>query len=113
LAYLSATDPKADKALPVLQKAVAVDAENAVAWNNLGSAYEQTDQLAKAKDAYQKAISAAKASGSGSDRAEANLQTLQEKLDKASGKSTDEANAGDAAAKSADSAAPAKAEDAK
>ena len=53
LAYLEAADPKADKAVPVLEKAVAVDPGNAVAWNNLGSAYEQTDKLEKAKDAYQ------------------------------------------------------------
>ncbi|HTA75830.1 MAG TPA: tetratricopeptide repeat protein [bacterium] len=86
LAYLEATDPKADKAVPVLEKAVAADPGNAVAWNNLGSAYEQTDKLDKAKDAYQKSIDAAKAADGNSDKAQANLDALQAKLDKIAAK---------------------------
>ncbi len=86
LAYLEAADPKAEKAVPVLEKAVAVDPGNAVAWNNLGSAYEQTDKLDKAKDAYQKSIDAAKAADGSSDKAQANLDTLQAKLDKIAAK---------------------------
>ncbi len=102
LAYLIAKDPMPDKAIPYLQKAVAADENNAVAWNNLGSAYEQTDQLKKAADAYQKSIDAAKANGGSDEKAQANLDALKPKLDKMASKSGgDKTNAG------ADSAAPA------
>lgn len=102
LAYLTAKDPMPDKAIPYLEKAVAADENNAVAWNNLGSAYEQTDQLKKAADAYQKSIDAAKADGGSDEKAQANLDALKPKLDKMASKNGgDETNAG------ADSAAPA------
>src|SRR5579859_5522347 len=42
LAYITAKEPKYDKALPLLEKAVATDDSNYVAWNNLGTAYEAT-----------------------------------------------------------------------
>jgi len=115
LAYLGATDPKADKAVPVLEKAVAADENNYLAWNNLGTAYEQTDKLDKAKDAYQKSIDAAKSADASSDKAESNLSALQAKLDKVAAKKggTKEADAADdsAAAAPAKSSAPAAAGD--
>jgi tetratricopeptide (TPR) repeat protein len=103
LAYLNATDPKADKAIPVFEKAVAVDASNSLAWNNLGTAYEQTDQLDKAKKAYQKSIDAAKETDANSDKATANLSDLQAKLDKIAAKKggTKEADAADSGASAA------------
>ncbi len=79
LAYLVAATPEADKALPVLEKAVATNPDNYFAWNNLGSAYEQTDQSKKAEDAYQKAIDTGKAAGASTDKAETNLKALQAK----------------------------------
>jgi tetratricopeptide (TPR) repeat protein len=79
LAYLEAATPEPDKALPVLEKAVSINADNYFAWNNLGSAYEQTDEPKKAEDAYQKAIDTAKAAGASTDKAEANLKALQAK----------------------------------
>jgi len=79
LAYLEAATPECDKAVPVLEKAVAINADNYFAWNNLGSAYEQTDQPKKAEDAYQKAIDTGKAAGASTDKAEANLKALQAK----------------------------------
>ncbi len=81
-AYLMAATPVPDKAVPLLEKSVATDNANYVAWNNLGSAYELTDQLDKAKDAYQKSIDAAKEADASSAKAEGNLQALQAKLDK-------------------------------
>ena len=82
LAYLQAATPVPEKAVPLLEKAVASNDENYIAWNNLGSAYELTDQIEKAKDAYQKSIDAAKAADASSAKAEGNLQALQPKLDK-------------------------------
>jgi tetratricopeptide (TPR) repeat protein len=79
LAYLEAATPEPDKAIPVLENAVAINADNYFAWNNLGSAYEQTDQPKKAEDAYQKAIDTGKAAGASTDKAEANLKALQAK----------------------------------
>jgi tetratricopeptide (TPR) repeat protein len=79
LAYLEAATPEPDKAVPVLEKAVAINADNYFAWNNWGSAYEQTDQSKKAEDAYQKAIDTAKTAGASADKAEANLKALQAK----------------------------------
>jgi tetratricopeptide (TPR) repeat protein len=82
LAYLIASEPAPEKAIPLLEKATATDANNAVAWNNLGSAYVQTEQLDKAKNAFEKSIEAAKTAGASSEKAEANLQELQARLDK-------------------------------
>ncbi len=87
LAYLTAATPAADKALPLLEKATTTDDSNYVAWNNLGTAYEQTGDLEKAKDAYQKSIDAAKAADASSAKAEGNLQALQPRLDKLEAKS--------------------------
>jgi len=103
LAYLNATEPKPDKAAPVFEKAVAADSSNYLAWNNLGTAYEQTDQLDKAKAAYQKSIDAAKEANASSDKAEGNLKDLQAKLDKIAGKKggTTEADAADSGASAA------------
>jgi tetratricopeptide (TPR) repeat protein len=81
-AYLTAATPVPDKAVSLLEKAVAANDENYVAWNNLGSAYELTDQIKKAQDAYQKSIDTAKAANASSAKAEGNLQALQPKLDK-------------------------------
>ena len=77
---------KQDKALPLLEKATESDATNYLAWNNLGSADENTDQLDKAKDAYQKAIDTAKDANASSAKAEGNLAALQARLDKKGGK---------------------------
>jgi tetratricopeptide (TPR) repeat protein len=79
LAYLEAPTPEPEKAVPVLEKSVAVNPDDYFAWNNLGSAYELTDQLKKAEDAYQKAIDSAKAAGASSDKYENNLKLLQAK----------------------------------
>ena len=106
LAYLTAKEPKNDKALPLFEKAVAVDADNYVAWNNLGTTYEQAGDLDKAKDAYQKSIDAAKAADASSAKADANLQDLQARLDKAQAKK-DKAEAKKAGAKPAASTTPA------
>lgn len=84
LAYLM--EDKADQAVPLLEKATAADDKNYVAWNNLGTAYEGTDQLDKAKDAYQKSIDTAKEAGASSAKAEGNLQALQPRLDKMNAK---------------------------
>jgi tetratricopeptide (TPR) repeat protein len=97
LAYLQASEPDAQKALPLFEKAVATDASNAVAWNNLGTVYEETKQYDKAKDAYQKSIDAAKAANNSSAKAQNNLQSLQARLDKKAAKS---ANSGSNKAKS-------------
>src|ERR1700677_2631987 len=66
LAYLEAPTPEPEKAVPVLEKSVAVNPDDYFAWNNLGSAYELTDQPKKAEDAYQKAIDSAKSAGASS-----------------------------------------------
>ncbi len=84
LAYLIADKP--EKALPLLEKAVAANADNYVALNNLGIAYEQTGALEKAKDAYQKSIDAAKTADATSAKAEDNLKNLQARLDKIAAK---------------------------
>ena len=86
LAYLTAATPVPDKALPLFESAVTTDDTNYVALNNLGTTYEQTGDLDKAKDSYQKAIDAAKAAGTSSAKAEGNLQDLQARLDKAQAK---------------------------
>ncbi len=86
LAYLTAKEPALDKALPLFEKATATDDSNYVAWNNLGSVYEQTGALDKAKDAYQKSIDAAKAVNASSAKAEGNLAALQPRLDKLAAK---------------------------
>ncbi len=101
LAYLQAPTPVPDKAVPLLEKAVATDDSNYIAWNNLGSAYEQTGDLDKAKDAYQKSIDAAKAQNVSSAKADGNLQALQARLDKiAAKKAKADAKAGKKAAAS-------------
>jgi tetratricopeptide (TPR) repeat protein len=79
LAYLEAPTPEPEKAVPVLEKSVAINADDYYAWNNLGSAYELTDQSKKAEDAYQKAIDSAKAAGASTDKYETNLKLLQAK----------------------------------
>lgn len=91
LAYLIAPTPQPDKAQPLLEKAVAADETNYMAWNNLGSAYEQNDQLDKAKDAYQKSIDAAKAANVSSAKADGNMQNLQARLDKIAAKAAKKA----------------------
>ncbi len=92
-AYLTAATPVPDKAVPLLEKATTTDDSNYVAWNNLGSAYELTGDLEKAKDAYQKSIDAAKAANASSAKAEGNLQALQPRLDKMDGGSKSDADA--------------------
>lgn len=88
LAYLEAPTPEPEKAVPVLEKSVAVNPDDYYAWNNLGSAYELTDQAKKAEDAYQKAIDSAKAAGASSDKYENNLKLLQAKTGDAPAAST-------------------------
>lgn len=78
LAYLKAD--KADKAVPLLEGATTSDPTNAVAWNNLGAAYEATNANDKAKDAYQKSIDAAKDAGTSSAKAEGNLAALNARM---------------------------------
>ncbi len=81
LAYLIAPTPQPDKAVPLLEKATTTDDTNYMAWNNLGSAYVQTDSWDKAKDAFQKSIDTAKAADASSAKAEGNLADLQKKMD--------------------------------
>ncbi len=88
LAYLVAD--QADKALPLLVNATAADDSNYVAWNNLGTAYEQTNDNDKAKDAYQKAIDTAKAANASSAKAEGNLAALQARMDATGGTKSDD-----------------------
>ncbi len=95
LAYITAKEPKYDKAVGLLEKAVEADETNAIAWNNLGSAYENTDQLEKAGDAYQKSIDAAKAANASSAKAEGNLAALKPRLDKIAAKKGDAKEDGD------------------
>ena len=95
LAYLEAPTPQPEKAVPVLEKSVAVNADDYYAWNNLGSAYELTDQSKKAEDAYQKAIDSAKEAGVSTDKYETNLKLLQAKTgDTSAAASTTPAPAG-------------------
>lgn len=84
LCYLKANPAAPEKAIPLLEGSVAADPNNHVAWNNLGSAYAQTNALEKAKDAFQKSVDACKAAGVGTAQAENNLQGIQIKLDQAS-----------------------------
>lgn len=84
LAYLKADNN--DKAVSLLEKAVATNDANYVAWNNLGTGYEGLDKLEKARDAYQKSIDAAKAASASSAKAEGNLANLQPRLDKLANK---------------------------
>jgi tetratricopeptide (TPR) repeat protein len=86
LAYLTAPTPVPDKALPLFEQATTTDEANYVAWNNLGTTYEATGDLDKAKDAYQKSIDAAKAANASSAKADGNLEALQARLDKAAAK---------------------------
>ena len=69
LAYLKAPTPEPEKAIPVLEKSVAVNPDDYYAWRNLGNAYELTNQSKKAVDAYQKAAASKKAAkGEDSDQ---------------------------------------------
>jgi tetratricopeptide (TPR) repeat protein len=99
LAYLQAE--KNDKAQPLFEKATETDPSNYVAWNNLGTTLENAGDLDKAKEAYQKAIDAAKEAGASSAKAEGNLEALQGRLDRAAAKKEK------AAAKAAAKATPA------
>lgn len=74
------------KAIELLEKATTTNDKNYVAWNNLGTAYENTGDLDKAKDAYQKSIDAAKAADASSAKAEGNLEALQARMDKEAAK---------------------------
>lgn len=87
LTYIHAN--KADKALPLLEKATETDPDNYVAWNNLGTTYEGAKDLDKAKDAYQKSVDAAKTAGVASPKAQGNLDALQARMDKMGGKKSD------------------------
>jgi tetratricopeptide (TPR) repeat protein len=84
LSYIAQS--KNDEAVSLLEGAVAADDSNYLAWNNLGTCYEATDQLDKAKDAYQKSIDTAKAANASSAKAEGNLQDLQARMDKMAAK---------------------------
>jgi tetratricopeptide (TPR) repeat protein len=61
LAYLKAPKPEPEKALPLLEKSVAINPDDYYAWRNLGSAYELTGQSKKAQEAYAKATASQKA----------------------------------------------------
>jgi len=102
LAYLQATPSQPDKAQPLFEKAAATDSANYSAWNNLGSVYEQSNVLDKAKASFMKAIKAAKAAGVSTDKYDANLQLVQSQLDKKAAK-----DGGAEATKVPDSGAPA------
>jgi tetratricopeptide (TPR) repeat protein len=87
--YMKAGDNA--KATELLEKATETNDQNYVAWNNLGSAYEASKDLDKAKDAYQKSIDAAKAANASSAKAQGNLDALQARLDKmGKGKKSDD-----------------------
>jgi tetratricopeptide (TPR) repeat protein len=75
LAYIKMNKP-ADAVKP-LEQAVAVDPKNATAWNNLGVAYENTEQADKALDAYRKALEAAKQGDQPSNKVSMNLRKLE------------------------------------
>ena len=100
--YMKAGDNSA--AVSLLEKATEANDKNYTAWNNLGAAYEATNDLDKAKDAYQKSIDAAKAANASSAKAEGNLADLQARLDKKAGKKGDAGTSTDAGT---DSTAPA------
>jgi len=74
------------KAVSLLEAATEANPKNAISWNNLGTAYENSGDLDKAKDAYQKSIDAAKDAGSDSAKAQGNLDALQARLDKQAAK---------------------------
>ncbi len=74
------------KAVSLLEAATAANDKNAISWNNLGTAYENSGDLDKAKDAYQKSVDAAKDAGSDSAKAQGNLDALQARMDKAAAK---------------------------
>ncbi len=78
LSYLLSN--QSDKALPLLEKAVATDETNFTAWNNLGSCYENLNQMDKAQDAYQKSVDAANNAGADSAKAEGNLAALKARM---------------------------------
>jgi tetratricopeptide (TPR) repeat protein len=82
--YIIAGDFK--KAVELLEKATQANDKNFMAWNNLGTTYEQNGDLDKAKDAYQKSIDAAKAADASAAKAQGNLDALQARLDKAQAK---------------------------
>jgi tetratricopeptide (TPR) repeat protein len=103
--YLMTNQP--DKAVELLEKATATDDSNYIAWNNLGTAYEQTDAYDKAKDAYQKSIDAAKAANASSAKAEGNLSDLQARMDKIAAKKAKKNGGKAPAASTTPSAAPA------
>lgn len=84
LVYLNVNDDA--KAVSLLEGATEANPKNYIAWNNLGTAYENTGALDKAKDAYQKSIDAAKETGESSAKAEGNLEALQARLDKEAAK---------------------------
>ncbi len=73
--YLQVNDSA--KAVSLLEGATEANPKNYVAWNNLGTAYEETGATDKALDAYQKSIDAAKDAGASSAKAEGNLAALQ------------------------------------
>jgi len=68
---------KFSEAVKPLEDAVAADGKNATAWNNLGVAYENTDQAAKALEAYRKGVEAAKQGNQPSDRVNLNLRKFE------------------------------------
>jgi len=82
--YIKAGDNT--KATSLLEQATETNPKNYVAWNNLGTMYEGTGDMDKAKDAYQKSVDAAKAANASSAKAEGNLEALQARMDKAAAK---------------------------
>lgn len=62
------------EALPLYQKAVALDEHHVGTYYHLGKAYEELDQLEKARDTYQKGI--AIATRLGDHHAKGELQTV-------------------------------------
>jgi tetratricopeptide (TPR) repeat protein len=99
LAYIKSG--KATDAVPFLEKSVAVQDSNYVAWNNLGIAYEAAEQFDKAKEAYQKSADKAKEAGASSERADANLKYLEARMAKLDSKK--DQGASDAAGDTEDS----------
>ncbi len=75
LAYIKLDKP-ADAVKP-LEDAVAADPKNATAWNNLGVAYENTQQADKALEAYRKALEVAKQGDQPSEKVNMNLRKLE------------------------------------
>jgi len=75
LSYIKMNKP-ADAVKP-LEDAVAADPKNATAWNNLGVAYENTQQADKALEAYRKALEAAKQGDQPSEKVSMNLRKLE------------------------------------